>query len=275
MGIASISNFHFYPTDVVDVSFSMNNGKFADVVVTTMPRSDGLYNAADFFYDASFRLIFPGDIEKTEIQPKEHREEHDVLKAALTDLQQTISGGNYTIHAEDAESSGEYGATYDNYATADGFYSEFCAAIDNYKIGYEKREDGNYYRYKHYIKGKEMGKVTYFTEETSKRWKQTRADLEPNFLAFAPEFFVKAKDGSFYTTNASVVEGIRQFTSPFFDRQDPYYVGKKIFFHLDEANKITSWGTVAFDETGSYEDTFTYTLKDVGTTKLPALPIQE
>ena len=135
MGIASISEYHFYPTNILDVSFSMSNGKFADVVITTEPRSDGLYNASEFFYDASFRLIFPGDIEKTEIQPKAHRDEHDTLKAALTDLQQTISGGNHTIHAVDEESSGEYGGQYDNYATADGFYSEFRAALDTYKIG--------------------------------------------------------------------------------------------------------------------------------------------
>ena len=275
MGIASISEYHFYPTNILDVSFSMSNGKFADVVITTEPRSDGLYNASEFFYDASFRLIFPGDIEKTEIQPKAHRDEHDTLKAALTDLQQTISGGNYTIHAVDEESSGEYGGQYDNYATADGFYSEFRAALDTYKIGYEKHDDGEYYRYKHYVTGKDMGKVTYFTEETSQYWKQTRAQLEPNFLGFAPEFFVKGKDGSFSTTNGSVVDGIRKITSPFFDRQDAYYVAKKVFFKLNEENKITSWGTVAFDATGSFEDTFTYSLTNIGTTKLPALPIQD
>ena len=58
-------------------------------------------------------------------------------------------------------------------------------------------------------------------------------------------------------------------------REPAYYVAKKVFFKLNEENKITSWGTVAFDAAGSFEDTFTYSLTNIGTTKLPALPIQD
>ncbi len=42
----------------------------------------------------------------------------------------------------------------------------------------------------------------------------------------------------------------------------------KIFFNLED-NKIVSWGAVVSDISSGYVDTITYTLKDVGTTKLP------
>ena len=47
------------------------------------------------------------------------------------------------------------------------------------------------------------------------------------------------------------------------------YSNDKILPDLKEDNKIVSWGAVVSDISSGYVDTITYTLKDVGTTKLP------
>ena len=57
--------------------------------------------------------------------------------------------------------------------------------------------------------------------------------------------------------------------SPFYDRYEPYYNASKVFFNLDESNKIVSWGWTGRDMYAPYEDTITYTIKNVGTTVLP------
>ena len=98
------------------------------------------------------------------------------------------------------------------------------------------------------------------------RYCKERKDLEPDFTSFASEFFIKSNN-SFVTTNSDVSTEIFKKIAPFNDSQYTYEANK-IFFNL-ENNKIVSWGAVVSDISSGYVDTITYTLKDVGTTKLP------
>ena len=269
ISLSSTTRFHFYDFEISSVSISLSNSKFNDIIITTAPRSDNYLDPADFFLDCTFSVICPGEITLAELKTKDHRPEHDTLTTALTELQQTINGKNYTINAIDKESGGEFGMEYDNYATENGFYSDFKAALDNYKIGYALKEDGKYYRFKHYVSGdlSQVGDGIFYYNENSTDYCHERQDLEPNFLGFASEFFLQNKD-TFYTTNNDVVDDIRRLVTPFYDSQDPYYIASKVFFNLTDGH-ITSWGFVGRDMYNGYEDTFTYSFKDVGTTKLP------
>lgn len=265
--LSSVTRYSFFDFEISTVSFGFNTNKFTDVIITTSPRSDFFITPSDFFYDCSFNLVFPGELTLTELKTKPHREEHDILSNALKELNTSISGKNYTIHAVDEESGGEFGSIYDNYATDKGFYSDFKAELDEYKIGYALKEDGKYYRYRHYVSGVNNGKTVFYTAETSYRYCKTREELEPDFSAFASEFFIKSNN-SFTTTNSDVVTEIYNKIAPFNDSQYSFFIASKVFFNL-ENNKIVSWGAVVRDFSSGYEDTITYTLKDVNTTKLP------
>lgn len=264
--LSSVTNYILFDFEISSVSFGFNGDKFTDVIITTSPREDYFINPADFFYDCSFNLIFPGELTMTEIKTKTHREEHTILDNALKEFNKAFEGKNYTIHAEDVESGGEFGASYDNYATDKGFYSDYKAEMDKYKIGYSLKEDGKYYRYRHYVSGDNKDKVVFYTAETSYRYCKEREDLEPDFTSFASEFFIKSNN-SFVTTNSDVSTEIFKKIAPFNDSQYTYEANK-IFFNLED-NKIVSWGAVVSDISSGYVDTITYTLKDVGTTKLP------
>lgn len=267
--LLSLNKYHIYLCDISSVSLELSGEKFTNVIITTAPEGDQLLANNSFFFDISLDLLFPGEISKTEVKVKDHRDEHDTLKTALTNLQSKINGQNYTIHTTDEESSGDYYGEWDNYATSEGFYSDFRALIDNYKYYYKKEDDGTYARYKHIVTGDNAGQITIYPTKYSNVGVLSRSDLEPNFLGFAPEFFIKSSDNSFTTTNPSVVNEIYLLTAPFIDKYYSYYIANKVFFNLDENNEITSWGMIGYDEYSGYTDTYTYTLKDIGTTVLP------
>lgn len=271
LSFMSTTEYKMYTVTMSSVSLSYQNGKFKDIILTSAAQSDGLLTPADFFFDATFNLLYPGkDVEKEKVTSKEHRDEHDTLKAALTELQKTINGQNYTITATDEESSGDYSSTYDNYATAEGFYSDFKPLIYNYKFGYKKQSDGKYRRFIDYVSGDNKGTQKYDT--SSSKALLERKDLEPQFTSFAPEFFVKnTKTNVYSTTTSMVVDEIKSYITPFYDKQDAFLTATKIFFNLDDSNAITSWGIVVYDFASGYTDTITYTFKDIGSTTLPSL----
>lgn len=265
--LSSSTRYKTYLFDIATVSFSLSNNKFSDVIVTTLPCSDGLLDPKDFFYDCAFDLSYPGKITLPEVKVKTHREEHDILDAALTKLEEIVKGGNYTVHATEEESGGEFGAEYDTYATADGFYSDFKPLLLNYKQGYEKHDDGYYYGYYHYVSGDKVGQKQYMSDKYSS-YRYSREELDLNFKTFASEFFIKS-GSSFVCSNSSVVDEISKFIAPFIDRHDPFLIASKIFFDLDTNNEITKFGYVARDYASGYQDTFTYSLINVGSTVLP------
>lgn len=264
--LSSVTNYILFDFEISSVSFGFNGDKFTDVIITTSPREDYFINPADFFYDCSFNLIFPGELTMTEIKTKTHREEHTILDNALKEFNKAFEGKNYTIHAEDVESGGEFGASYDNYATDKGFFSDFKVEMENYKYGYALKDDGKYYRYSYCVSGDKKGTYRFYTAETSYRYCKEREDLEPDFTSFASEFFIKSNN-SFITTNSDVSTEIFKKIAPFNDSQYTFEANK-IFFNLED-NKIVSWGAVVSDISSGYVDTITYTIKDVGTTKLP------
>ena len=272
LSLMTTTEFKMYEVTLSSVSFSYQNGKFKDVILTTSPQSDELLTPADFFFDCTFKLLFPGsNVEKKTIATKEHRPEHDTLKTALGKLQEVIATENYTIHAVDQEDGGELGAEYDNYATSEGFYSDFKPVLYNYKFGYTKQEDGKYHRYIHYVAGDKKGTVTYLPN-ASYGIVEDRKELEPQFNSFATEFFVKNnKTNTYSTTLASVLDEIKGMVTPFYDKQDWELNATKIFFNLDSKDEISSWGINVYSWASGYSDTITYTLKDVGTTTLPSL----
>lgn len=138
--------------------------------------------------------------------------------------------------------------------------------MENYKYGYALKDDGKYYRYRYCVSGDKKGTYRFYTAETSYRYCKEREELEPDFTSFASEFFIKSNN-SFVTTNSDVSTEIFKKIAPFNDSQYTFEANK-IFFNLED-NKIVSWGAVVSDISSGYVDTITYTLKDVGTTKLP------
>lgn len=271
LSFMSTTEYKMYTVQMSSVSLSYQNGKFKDLILTSSPQSDGLLNPADFFFDATFDLLFPGkDVAKDEVKAKEHKKEHDTLQGALNKLQETIKAENYTITADDEESGGDYSTSYDNYATSEGFYSDFKPLIYNYKFGYKKQSDGKYRRFIDYVSGDNKGTQKYDTN--SSKATQERKDLEPQFTSFAPEFFVfNSKTNVFSTTTSMVVDEIKALITPFYDKQDVFLNATKVFFNLDSSNEVSSWGIVVYDFASGYTDTITYTFKDIGTTTLPTL----
>lgn len=278
VSLCSTEMYHFYDVEVASVSFSLSNSKFKDVMVYTVPQTDGLLSPADFFYKDTFALIFPGEISIRTISTKTHRPEHDILKKALESLQTIIDGKNYTINVNDVESTETYSADYDVLYTEDNMLSYFRPAISSTIDGYKKGEDNKFYKYKYFLydessSGHKKGDAIYDTE--SSKYVMDRSSLECNFLAFAPEFFIRSGN-SFVTTNSDVVGLLRNYLCSFDLILDEYYVPTKIFFNLSEDNQnptILSWGFVAMDYVGGFEDTFTFTLKDVDSTVIPTFSI--
>lgn len=280
MSMISTTMFNFYEVEVSTVSFELSNGQFKEVSITTRPRSDEKYNAAEFMYDASFNLIFPGEVSITEVKAKTHRDEHDVLKSALEKLQAKVATKNYTIKTVDAESSGEYGATYETFATEEGFLTSFRPALYPYVQAYENTGVDDifkaYYLYTYQALDNTTQEVVHdigdkvYWKESSTHALMNRNQLDPNFLGFAPEFFVKSGT-TFTTTNPDVVDAIYKLVAPFPDALDLYLTTSKVWFKLNDDNEITSWGATATDYYSGYEDTFTYTIYNVGSTKIPTV----
>ena len=274
ISLSSTQRFSYYDFEVASVSLGLGNKKFTDIIITTKPRSDNYLEPSDFFLDCTFSVVCPGELDLPTIKTIKHRDEHDILKAALKDLKEsTIDKKNYTITAVDSCSDLPEDVPYDNYATEDGFYSDFKAAYDSYKIGYKyNEEDGKFHKYTHYVSGPNASIGDGIFDSTGDKPEDclSREELDPDFLGFAPEFFLyNEKNKQFYTTNSSVVNEIHRLISPFYDRYEPYYNASKVFFNLDESNKIISWGWTGRDMYATYEDTLTYTIKNVGTTVLP------
>ncbi len=274
ISLSSTQRFSYYDFEVASVSLGLGNKRFTDIIITTQPRSDNYLEPADFFLDCTFSVVCAGELDLPTIKTVKHRDEHDILKAALKDLKEsTIDKKNYTITAVDSCADLPEDVSYDNYATEDGFYSDFKAVYDSYKIGYKyNEEDGKFHKYTHYVSGPNASIGDGIFDSTGENPEDylSREELEPNFLGFAPEFFLyNEKNKQFYTTNSSVVDEIHRLISPFYDRYEPYYIASKVFFNLDESNKIISWGWTGRDMYATYEDTITYTIKNVGTTVLP------
>lgn len=274
ISLSSTQRFSYYDFEVASVSLGLGNKKFSDIIITTKPRLDNYLEPSDFFLDCTFSVVCPGELELPTIKTVKHRDEHDILKAALKDLKESsIDQKNYTITAVDSCSDLPEDVAYDNYATVDGFYSDFKAANDSYKIGYKyNKEDGKFHKYTHYVSGANasIGDGIFDSTGDGPEDCLSRDKLEPNFSGFASEFFLyNEKNKQFYTTNSSVVDEIHRLISPFYDRYEPYYNASKVFFNLDESNKIVSWGWTGRDMYATYEDTITYTIKNVGTTVLP------
>ena len=274
ISLSSTQRFSYYDFEVASVSLGLGNKRFTDIIITTQPRSDNYLEPSDFFLDCTFSVVCAGELDLPTIKTAKHRDEHDILKAALKDLKEsTIDKKNYTITAVDSCADLPEDVPYDNYATEDGFYSDFKAAYDSYRIGYKyNEEDGKFHKYTHYVSGPNASIGDGIFDSTGENPEDylSREELEPNFLGFAPEFFLyNEKNKQFYTTNSSVVDEIHRLISPFYDRYEPYYNASKVFFNLDESNKIISWGWTGRDMYATYEDTMTYTIKNVGTTVLP------
>ena len=282
MSLNTTTSYNFYEVEAGTVSFSLNGDEFKDVVITTKPRKDVSFDPADFILDANFILYYPTEVTLEELTKKEHKPEHDVLVTALKALQKKIAGGNYTITTKDVTDDGEISISYDTFATTDAFYCDFRPQIMNYCVGYNKGNDGKFHWFRYYLfdnkspKGEllnKKGDVVYFDPAINKKNAiLERKELEPELLSFAPEFFSKTAKGNFISSNQDVVDDIHRFICPFYDKQDEYYVGDKVFFNLDKDGQIESWGFHGYSVIENSSDTFTFTLKDVGSTTLPMTP---
>lgn len=277
MSLCSTTMFHYYECEVSSASFVIQNGVFKSVKLTTKPQSNGYYNPTDFVYDANFDILFPGEVELTPVTAKKHRDEHDTLQSALNSLQEKIATKNYTINVDDTEDGGSFHSAYKVYATDKGFLSSFRPLIYPYVEGFDEMSDGTYRKYYLYIydsKNVQTGAIEHtkgdkvLVNETSSNYAVARDELDLNFKAFAPEFFLKT-GSTFSTTNVDVVEQIALLTAPFTESRDGYLTPSKVFFNLDSNNQITSWGFKMFDYYSGYADTLTYTISDVGETSLP------
>lgn len=276
ISLSSTQRFSYFDFEIASVSLGLGNKKITDIIITTKPRLDNYLTPADFFLDCTFNVVCPGELTLPEVKTKEHRDEHDILKNALKKLQESvIDKKNYTITAVDQSEEFE-DTTYDNYATEDGFYSDFKAALDNYKVGYKlDATDGNFHKFKHYVSGTEASINDGIFDYTgdNPEYVLDRSALDPNFVNFASEFFVyNQTKKQFYTTNSDVVDEIHRLISPFYDRYEPYYIASNVFFNLDENEEnIISWGWTGRDMYATYVDTIIYKVKDksVGNTELP------
>lgn len=277
--LTTLQMYHFYEVEVASVSFSISDSILKDVVIRTVPRSDDLYIPSDFFYQDTFKLFYLNDVEPRVVSPKAHRDEHDVLKSGLNKMEEVIDGKNYTINVDEAESGGELSANYDVLNTETEFFSYFRPAIIPYVEGYRLTSDGKYTNYLYYMysdinAGHAKGEAVW-NKSNKSRYSLDRDEIECNFNAFAPEFFLKSGN-SFVCTNSDVAQEIKNLISPFDVRFDLYYVASKIFFKFnEEMTEITSWGVVARDYLGGYEDTFEFTFKNIGSTSIPSFTIGE
>lgn len=282
MSLNTTTNYNFYDVEASSVSLTLNGDEFKDIVITTKPRKDISMNPADFILDASFTLYYPAEVTPEVVTKREHKAEHDNLKKALEALQKKLEGQNYTITTRDVTSDGEIDMTYNTFATADAFYCDFRPAIENYCLGYNKGNDGKFHWFRYYLfdnknpKGEiinKKGDVVYFNPiYNPKNAIHERKELEPDFLSFAVEFFNKTAKGNFVCSNADVVDAIHRYISPFYDKQDEYYTADKVFFNMNAEGEIETWGFRAESPIEDSVDTFTFTLKDIGTTVLPMTP---
>ena len=278
MSMCSTSMWHYYECEVSTASFEIETGTFKSVTFVTKPQSNGYYVPSDFCYDATLDILFPGEITETPVTAKTHRSEHDVLKNALDNFQKKISGGNYTVHVVDKEDGGSFYGEYDVYATEDNFLTSFRPAIYPYVEGFDKQEDGSFRKYYLYLydETSSNGTVTHsrgdkvYVTEKSKYYSIKRSDIEMTFSGFAPEFFIKS-GSSFTTSNSFIIDQITRLVCPFTEKLDEYMTPNRLTFNLDDSNEIVSWGFKMFDYYSGYADTFTYTLKDVGTTVIPTV----
>lgn len=282
MSLNTTTNYNFYDVETSSVSLALNGDEFKDIVITTKPRKDVSFDPADFVLDANFTLYYPSEVTIENLTKKEHKAEHDVLKVAFEKLQEKIQTQNYTISTRDVTDDGDIDLTYNTFATKDAFYCDFRPQIESYCLGYNKGGDDKFHWFRYYIFDNKKpngevinkkGDVVYFDPVNNpKNAIHEREDLEPDLLSFAPEFFSKTAKGNFLCSNPDVVEEIHRLITPFYDKQDEYYVADKIFFNMNAESEIESWGFHGYSEIEGSSDTFTYTIKDVGTTALPMTP---
>lgn len=276
ISIASMTRYSYFDFEIAKVSLAVSNEKITDVNVTTKPRYDTLSPANLFLFDCSFSVYCPGEITLSPIETRPHRDEHDELKAALVKLQEKIATKNYTTVVSFEDSEGELGETYRVYSTNEGLFCTFKQAAYPYQYGYNTRSDGMMNRYRYYYmnstdKSHSKGDIVY--ESNSKYNNKVvvaREEIEPDFTAFAPEFFVK-KGTQFVCTNGDVLDQLKFYTSTFSEKFEDYYDVSKVVFTL-ENGEVKTWGFVGYDYLSNYTDEYVFSLTDVGTTVLPIDP---
>ena len=263
----------FYEVNVEKVTFDYENGIFNEIVITSEKEISN-YQDEEYYFEFTFDLEFQDQLSIPEIKTKEHKDGHDVLKTALEKLQAQVDGGNYTIHAIDADSTDhdEIWLEYDNYYVEDECFSDFKAAFSNYKEGYKKQDDGMYHQYNYYVSGDKEGQTVYIDPEKSSTAILSREQLDVNFLGFAPEFFTFNADQTIFTTTDSyVVDAIRKLVAPFYDAYDPFLVGTKVIINLNSNQEVDNIVCTAYDWANEYTDDFIYTYSNFGTTQMPVV----
>ena len=266
----SVQDYAFYNLDLEKVTFDYVDGVFNEVLIKTKKGKN--MSDEEFYFEFTFNLGFNGELDVPTVALKEHKEEHDILKNAFAKLQTKIDGGNYTVHAVDADSGdhNEIWMEYDNYYVNNECFSDFKPALSDYKVGYKKQADGTYHRYSYYVSGINKSRTIYADPNKSSTAILSREQLDVNLKDFAPEFFSANQTKTTFTaTDNKVIDAIRRLVSPFYDANDPFLVGTKVKVNLDDAGDIESIVCTAYDWSNEYTDDFTYTFKDFGTTVMP------
>lgn len=277
ISIASMTRYSYFDFNIAKVSLAVSNEKITDINVTTKTRLDTMEPANEFLFDCTFAVYCPGEVSLTPLVTKSHRPEHDDLKSALDKLQEKVATKNYTINVAFEDSEGEAGQSYKTYATEEGLFCSFKQAAYPYQYGYNKRSDGLMNRYRYYYmkpnNDTKHKKGDFVYEENSKYLDHAviaRSEIEPDFSAFAPEFFLK-KGEQFVCTNGDVLDELKFYISTFSEKYEDFYDVSKVFFTLKDG-EISQWGFTGYDYLANYTDEYFFTISNVGSTVLPVTP---